>query len=41
MTNINPEYPKRYKIIWKQNLTKTELEILLEEWQGYFEVEKI
>lgn len=29
-----------YEIIWKQNVTDVELEILLKEWEGYFEVKK-
>ncbi len=27
-----------YKITWTENLTQTELEILLKEWEGYFEI---
>lgn len=41
MTNTYPEQPKRYEIIWKANVTENELKILLEEWQGYFEVKQI
>jgi len=29
---------KIYRINWKESLTETELAILLEEWEGYFEV---
>ena len=29
-----------YEIIWKQNVTDVELEILLKEWEGYFEVKR-
>ncbi len=37
MENTYPEYPKRYEIIWNVNVTDVELQILLEEWQGYFD----
>ena len=40
MTNTYPEYPKRYEIIWKATVTDVELEILLKEWEGYFEVKQ-
>tara|TARA_B100001939_G_scaffold294424_1_gene267445 strand:+ start:648 stop:755 length:108 start_codon:yes stop_codon:yes gene_type:complete len=29
---------KLYRIVWKDVLSETELEILLQEWKGYFEV---
>ena len=28
-----------YKISWEESLTETELEILMEEWGGYFKVD--
>ena len=31
----------RYKIKWIHNLTDVELEILFEEWEGYFRAEEV
>jgi len=31
---------KKYKLIWKQSLNETELAILMEEWEGFFEVKE-
>jgi len=40
MTDTYPEPPKTYGIIWKQRLNPVELKILLEEWEGFFEVKE-
>ena len=40
MTNTYPKI-KKYKIIWKESVTEVELETLLKEWEGYFEVKEV
>ena len=30
----------KHEIVWKATLTDVELQILLEEWEGYFEVKQ-
>lgn len=32
---------KKYEINWHENLNETELKILLEEWEGFFEVKEV
>lgn len=32
---------QKYRIKWTQDLNKTELEILLEEWRGFFKIEEV
>ena len=32
---------KHYKIKWTETLNETELEILLEHWEGFFEIKVV